>query len=235
MEDYRKNVQRFRTGDELVENLAEKICDHLTEAIDVRKKAAIVVSGGSTPKPLFKQLALKDISWHQVTITLADERWVDTSLPESNENLVRTYLLRQKAAKANFIGLKNHFPTAAEGEQVCHETLNRIPRPFDVVVLGMGSDGHTASLFPRSPVLEKALDIHCRANCLAVPRHGSSCDRMTLTLPVLLASRRIFIHIAGREKMTSLEQAMAEGPVADKPIRAILGQDKTPVQIFWAP
>lgn len=235
MKHPQRNVRTFQTREELAGNLADKITILLGDAITARQKAVLVVSGGSTPRPLFEKLARKAIPWDRVTVTLADERWVDPTDPESNENLVRTHLLQDRAKAANFEGLKNNCPTAAAGEKICRKRLAQLPLPFDVVVLGMGSDGHTASLFPGTPLLKQALARRSPLNCLAVSGQGTVYDRMTMTLSILLEARQIFLHITGKEKMTVLEQALAGGPAEEMPIRAVLLQKKTPVQIYWAP
>ncbi|MCI5139356.1 MAG: 6-phosphogluconolactonase, partial [Candidatus Electrothrix sp. AR1] len=140
----------FQNPEILVAELADKIGQSLLKSIVAHGRASLAVSGGSTPKPLFKLLSDVDIPWQDVVITLVDERWVDPSDPASNEQLVRQYLLQNRAAAATFIGLKNSSPTAAQGEAQCEQELRRIPRPFTVLILGMGNDGHTASLFPGS-------------------------------------------------------------------------------------
>lgn len=230
-----KNLHRFATGEELAAHLAEKIGRLLREAVAERNRAVLVVSGGTTPKPLFMRLAQTDVPWDRVTVTLADERWVNPGDPASNENLVRTRLLQDKAGAAHFVGLKNNFPTAAAGEPECRERLAELPVPFDAVVLGMGSDGHTASLVPGAPQLGKALHPETRDKCLAVTAANAAYGRMTMTLPALLAARHIFLHITGQEKMDVLERALAGGSVEEMPVRGILLQERTPVQIFWAP
>lgn len=235
MNNPKQNLHIFAGRDELAKNLAQTIGRLLQDAVAARNRAVLVVSGGTTPQPLFARLAQEDIPWDRVIVTLADERWVATDDPDSNERLVRTFLLRDRAGKARFVGLKNDFPTAAAGEEKCRQTLAELPGPFDVVVLGMGTDGHTASLFPGAPQLREALHPGSRSRCLAVSPPDTAHDRMTLTLPALLAAGQIFLHITGKKKMDVLEQALAGGPVEEMPVRSILLQDQVPVQIFWTP
>lgn len=234
-ENHHQNLVTFPTPEELNANLADTISGLLQDAIEERNRAVLVVSGGSTPKPLFKLLANKNIAWDRVTITLADDRWVDVNDPTSNELLVRTCLLQDKAKNAHFVGLKNSSPTARTGEKNCRQHLDRLPKPFDVVILGMGNDGHTASLFPNSPGLEQALDSSGRSHCLAMTAPSPPVDRMTLTVPFLLDARQIFLHIVGEEKKNVLRQALAEGPAVEMPIRSFLRQYQTPLKIYWAP
>lgn len=225
----------FASAKDLAIQLADEIAGRLADALTARKQASLVVSGGSTPQLLFRELSRQKISWHKITVTLADERWVDITDPASNELLVRSLLLQNEAAGARFIGLKNSASTAAEGERECQATMGGIPRPFDVVILGMGDDGHTASLFPGAGRLHEAVDMHSGRSCIALTPPGTPHDRMTLTLPALLDSREIILLITGGGKRKVLDSALAEGSPNDMPVRWILWQNQTPVRIFWAP
>jgi len=228
-------MHSFNSPDELAKNLADFIIKRLAHGIEDNNHASLVVSGGTTPKPLFEALSGRSLNWRKVTITLADERWVDSDDPESNERLIKKYLLQDKSQEARFIGLKNNAATAGNGEATCHNLLKTIPRPFDVVILGMGNDGHTASLFPGARQLAQAMDKRSSATCLTLSPEGASLERMTLTLPVLLDAKQIIIHITGSEKRTVLQLAMADGPESEMPIRAFLRQNTIPVRIYWAP
>jgi 6-phosphogluconolactonase len=225
----------FADRDELAAALAEKVAAVLYTALGITGRAVLVVSGGTTPAPFFRRLAEKDIPWQKITVTLADERWVDTDHPDSNEKLVRTHLLQGPARTAGFVGLKNESPTAAAGEKEACRRLAELPAPFAAVVLGMGSDGHTASLFPGAPQLAQALDREASTPCLAVDPADAAHGRITLALPALLKTRRIFLHITGMEKLEILKRALAGGPVEEMPVRSVILQEETPVEIYWAP
>ena len=173
--------------------------------------------------------------WKNVYITLADERWVDPSHAASNEKLVRKHLMQQAASTANFVPLKTAGAAPEEGREACEAALSQMPRPFDVVVLGMGSDGHTASLFPDAPELPRALDLESRRTCLAMHPASAAHPRMTLTLAALVDSRRTVIHITGDEKWDVYRRALAPGPVTELPIRAILEQGPEPIDVYWSP
>ena len=220
------------------QQLALKLADHigklLSRAVVEKGRASMAVSGGSTPGPLFKRLAKLDIPWEHVVITLVDERWVGVEDKDSNEYLVRTHLLQDRAAKATFIGMKNNAPAAAAGEQECEQRLRQLPRPFDLIVLGMGDDGHTASLFPGAQKLAAATALDSGKICMALTPPAASHDRMTLTLAEILAAKQIFLHIVGLEKQKSLNQALAAGPPEAMPIRFILRQEQVPVTIYHA-
>lgn len=229
----RENV--FSNPQALVDALADSIAADLRHALEARDQASLVVSGGRTPLPLFTRLNQESVPWPSVWITLADERWVPADSPDSNEGLVRQSLLSGPASHAHFIGLKNAAQTPEQGETACSEAIKVMPRPFDVVILGMGDDGHTASLFPQAPQLDKALDPDSRAICMAIDPVTAPHPRMTLTLAALLDSRRIILHIVGDSKWQIYKQACTPGPVSEFPVRAVLQQTKVPIDVYWSP
>ncbi|MDJ0874189.1 MAG: 6-phosphogluconolactonase [Desulfobacterales bacterium] len=231
----RIDFKRFTERNRLAADLAAEIGKRLAVGVAESGRASLVVSGGSTPVALFEQLSAMDLNWPKVVITLVDERWVATDETDSNEHLVRSRLLRNKAAAAVFIGLKNTAATAAAGEAECERHLKKMPRPFDVLILGMGDDGHTASLFPGAQQLSRATDLRGVQTCMGIAPRTAPHERMTLTLPAILDARQIYLHITGRHKKDVLKQAQGEGPAEDMPIRFILRQQKTPVSIYWAP
>jgi 6-phosphogluconolactonase len=168
-------------------------------------------------------------------VALADERWVDPTDASSNEKFVRDVLLKQHASAAKFIGLKNAAPTPDVGAVAAWETFARVPRPFDMVILGMGDDGHTASLFPASPNLANALNPNAVAGCVGMWSPIAPQARLSLNLSALLDSRRIVILINGAQKWSTFTTASESGPIADMPIRAVLRQTRTPVEVMWSP
>jgi len=228
-------AQRFADVGGLSNALADQIAATLEAAIAARGIASLVVSGGKSPTTLFRILRGKDLDWSRVCIALADERWVDPADPDSNEHLVRTELLCEKAGAARFIGLKNAAPTPDIGAVSAWETFARVPRPFDTVVLGMGDDGHTASLFPHSPNLAGALNMSAAAGCVGMWAPTAPQPRLSLNLTALLDSRRIVILLTGAAKWRTYVSASSQGPVAEMPIRAVLRQTRTPVEVVWAP
>lgn len=225
----------FQNSETLIADLTDRIGRSLRNSIAAHGCASLAVSGGSTPKTLFRRLSAIDIPWQDVIVTLVDERWVDPSSPDSNEHLVRQYLLQDQAAAAAFVGLKNFFPTAVQGASECELKLRRVPRPFTVLILGMGNDGHTASLFPGSPRLAAATDLHSDKICMAVTPVDAPHERMTLTLPAILDSQEIILHITGQEKKSVLEEAQGPGSAEEMPIRFVLRQQDRPVALYWAP
>src|ERR1700720_4926831 len=140
---------------------------------------------------MFELLRAEELDWSSVCVALADERWVDPSDAASNERLVRDVLLKDRAASARFLGLKNGAPTPDLGAVSAWETFARVPRPFDAVILGMGDDGHTASLFPGSPNLPSALNQAAAAGCVGMAAPVAPHPRLSLNLTELLESRRL--------------------------------------------
>src|SRR5277367_6251286 len=228
-------VSKFEGLEALSRTLADQIAASLRTAIAARRLASLVVSGGKSPTRLFELLRAEELDWSSVCVALADERWVDPSDPGSNGKLVRDVLLQGPAAAARFQGLKNGAPTPDMGAVSAWETFARVPRPFDAVVLGMGDDGHTASLFPSSPNLTRALNQAAVAGCVGMWSPVAPQPRLSLNLSALLDSRRVVVLIAGESKWRTYVAACAPGAVADMPVRAVLGQSRTPVAVMWSP
>jgi 6-phosphogluconolactonase len=220
---------------DLAASLASDVADTLARAIAARGSASLVVSGGKTPVKFFEQLRARPIDWRRVCVALADERWVDPSDAGSNERMVRDVLLKDRAAEARFAGLKNAAPSPDLGAVSAWETFARIPRPFDVTMLGMGDDGHTASLFPGSPNLRIALNPTASAGCVGMWAPSAPQPRLSLNLSALLDSRRVLILIEGDAKLRTYEAANGDGPVDEMPVRAVLRQSQVPVETIWAP
>jgi len=211
----------FEAREALAETLARDVADELARAIEAKGKATLAVSGGTTPKLFFEKLSQIDIAWSRVSVTLVDERQVPETSERSNARLVREYLLQNKAAAARFVPLVDN-PDAA-----------KIPA-FDVAVLGMGNDGHTASFFPGGDTLAEAIDAGTPKRLIAITAPGAGEPRLTFTLPVLEEAGRLALHIEGAEKQQVLKQALAEGPEEDMPVRAVL-RGAAPVTLYWCP
>lgn len=224
----------FEDNRTLVPQLAMSIAETLAEAINLRGRASLAVSGGGTPRTLFDALAVIDIPWSNVVITLVDERWVEDNDPASNALLVRRHLLRSHAAGAQFLGLKNADRDPALAVDAVDKLLREQLLPLDLVVLGMGEDGHTASFFKDAEGLDAALASDTLTACCAVRPPRAPHARMTLTLNTLLASRRLLLHMVGASKLAVLHKAMQPGPVNALPVRAVLHQQLRPLEIYYA-
>jgi 6-phosphogluconolactonase len=226
--------QEFVSKGELDQQLADFIAQTLSEAIATRGQAGIAVSGGRTPAGMFKALRVKELDWSKVIITLADERWVAPDHADSNERLTRENLLQDKAASATFISQVSSAQTAHEGQATIEARLAALPAPLDVLILGMGDDGHTASLFPKAAELEVACA--STARCAAVTPPAAPHQRITLTLPTLAAARSVIVHITGESKKALLQEALLEQKTETElfPIRRVLDQCNGLKQVFWA-
>jgi 6-phosphogluconolactonase len=217
--------------------LADEVVRRLGEGVSLRGKASLVVPGGTTPGSFFDRLSPRAAPWEHVVVTLSDERWTDPSSDRSNEKLVRTRLLVGPALAAQLVPLKTGRAHASESELEVHAALAQVPRPFDIVLLGMGTDGHTASLIPGSQGLTSALDLGdpMLARAILPPEPTNMGERMTLTVRALLDSRMIFVLIKGEAKLEAYRKALAGHDARRAPVRAVVWQTSTPVAIYWAP
>jgi 6-phosphogluconolactonase len=212
---------------EAAARLADALAASLRDGIARRGLGSLAVSGGRTPSHVFPQLAAVTLPWQNIVVTLTDERWVATDDPESNEGLARCRLLVGAAANARFVGLKTEAQTPGDGLAACAARLDAVPWPLDAVFLGMGEDGHVASLFADDPGWRSA-----KGRCVAVPATPGRRPRISLTPAALLASRRVFLIVAGKEKTITYRRALELGPSAALPVRAILMQDRAPVTVY---
>ena len=225
----------FKDAEQLAVALAAAVAADLKSAIAARGRALLAVSGGRTPALFFAQLAQQSLAWDHVTITLVDERWVAPGDARSNERMVRATLLQGPAAAARFVPL--YQPGAARPEDtlpLISARVGALDRPFDALVLGMGEDGHCASFFPDGDNLAQATDPH--ANAIVLPMHARSAGepRITLTLPIVLDSRAIYLHIEGESKRRVLKDARgATESDRSLPISAVLRNTRVPLQVFW--
>lgn len=226
------SFRTFESKESLFRSLSEEVTRILAEGIKRRDRASFVVSGGKTPQPFFQALSEAKLNWSKVFLTLADERWVPADHADSNEKLVRESL---SAEDLHFFSLKSSASNPYLGAVDVNRNLAAMPKPFDVVILGMGDDGHTASLFPNTKDLKAALyPENQNALCVGLtPPDYAPHPRITLTLPALLDSKKIIILITGEKKKRVYLNACEEGPNEDLPIRAILKQQKTLVEVYW--
>ncbi|ASY55322.1 MULTISPECIES: 6-phosphogluconolactonase [Sinorhizobium] len=230
-----ETLHTYENGAALAEALADAVSARLAAAIAAHGKASIAVSGGSTPKAFFRALAGRDLDWTKVTITLVDERFVPPESDRSNHALVASNLLQDKAAAAKFVPLYHAAATAEAAAAIASEVTAAIAAPFDVVVLGMGTDGHTASFFPGGTRLEEALDPATPRGVVTMEADGAGEPRLTFTFSSLRDAGYLVLHIEGEGKKEVLARAQAAGEEAEMPIRAMLRRAASPLQIYWAP
>ncbi|HXV32224.1 MAG TPA: 6-phosphogluconolactonase [Sinorhizobium sp.] len=225
----------FDNGTALAEGLADAVSARLDAAIKARGAASIAVSGGSTPKAFFQALSKRALDWAKVTVTLVDERFVPPESDRSNHALVAANLRRNNAAEARFVPLYHAAATAEDAAAAASTATASLDAPFDVVVLGMGTDGHTASFFPGGTRLEEALDPATPRGVITMEADGAGEPRLTFTFSSLHDARYLVLHIEGSGKKEVLARAEMPGDETEMPIRAVLRRAASPLQIYWAP
>ena len=230
----------FEQHTHLFTALVAECQDVLSEAISKHGAATLLVSGGNTPAPLYEALSKSELNWKKIKIALVDERWVDQDHSASNEALIRRTLLINNAKNAEFTGMKNASKTASAGQRETEANYQKLPKPFSLAIVGMGPDGHTASLFPHAKGLAEALKPDNNNLTAAITANqsevtGSNTERLTLTLAGLMRTERVIILFTGEDKLTEFSAAQKPGPVEDMPIRALLHQEQVPVELYWAP
>ena len=215
--------------------LAKALARNLAGALAARPAASLVVSGGRSPEAYFRLLSAAPLDWARVQVTLADERWVPIDDAASNERLLRATLLQGQARAARLVPLHNAAATTEAGAAAAWGAVSAMPRPFDAVVLGMGDDGHTASLFPCSAEVAAGLNPAAAPGALAVHPTTAPHARMSLNRTALLGSRRLFLQISGASKWAVYQRARQPGAEAELPVRAFLRQSAVPVEVHWCP
>lgn len=225
------HLHAFADPAELARALAGRVADELAAAIHARGRALLAVSGGRTPARFLAELSKARLGWGAVDVTLADERWVPPDDERSNERLLRCHLLVGAAAAARFVPLWRA-GLAPESAAAALELEFAARLPFDVLVLGMGDDGHTASLFPGGDHLEAALAPRGARRLLPMRAPGVPEARISFTLPALAAARSLHLHIEGEAKQAVLRDALRDGEL---PIARVLAARDRPVELWACP
>jgi 6-phosphogluconolactonase len=207
--------------------VAQRIASELGETLRAEGRATLSVPGGTTPGPVFDTLSGVDLDWSRVAVVLNDERWVPEGHARSNTTLLRQRLLTGRAAVATYVPLYAPVPTPEDALDALSDGV-RPHLPISVLLLGMGADMHTASLFPSADHLAAALAPDAPP-VMALRAQAAGEPRITLTAPVLRSALRIHVLITGTEKRAALEQA-ARLPVEQAPIACVLGQ----AMVHWA-
>ena len=220
------------------ESMLEDLYQVFIQDLQQQSPATLLLSGGSTPGPLYRKLSGAKLDWANINVALVDERWVDTDHAASNERLLRETLLVNEAAQANFVGMKNGHQSPFDGQAGCSARYASLPRPYSICLLGMGPDGHTASLFPSAEGLDAAVD--SKQFCAAIRARqsevtGEYVERMTMTPWSILQSRRLILLFTGAEKWDVYEEARQSSVSTKLPVSMFIHQDSVPLEVYWAP
>ena len=215
-------IETYPDSAALAEAAAPAISIRLAEGILLRGRAGLVATGGRSPGAVYDRLARLPPDWSRVIVTLSDDRCAPQDHPDSNARLVRERLLTGDAARAHLLPL---WPPP-------DLDALRALLPFDAVMLGMGEDGHIASLIPGDPGLEDALTTPDLLRDVPAGLGTPPLARVTLTLSALLNARAIFLLIAGEAKREVIRRALAGD---DLPVGRLLRLSRAPVRLFWHP
>ncbi len=228
---------RFADGLQLADALACAVAADLARGTAARGHALLAVSGGRTPQRFLQALSQQKLDWAKIVVTLVDERCVAASDARSNEAFVRANLLQGAAQAARFVPLNPDSAATPEiGAYAANAQVAMLDLPFDALVLGMGEDGHTASFFPGGDNLDKATDTETDALVVSMRASGAEVPRLTLTLPSILDSRALYLHIEGDRKREVLDAARYVAPGnRSYPISAVLRNARAPIDVYWCP
>lgn len=223
----------FDTREQASVAAAGRIADALRRRLDAGVATSLVVSGGTTPGRCFEELRHVDLNWSSVGVLASDERWVPADHEDSNENLIRRNLLVNGAGSADVLGFYAPGITVEERCEQLNKEIRFMPFPFACSLLGMGADGHFASLFPDADNLAEGLDTESNDLCIPVATAASPHPRISLTLAALSRSDEIVLLFFGDDKRAIYEEAKSNGE--QYPISRLLRQKRAPVHIYWAP
>ncbi len=233
----------FKTFDskkQLTDLAVDIISARISEDINQSGTASLMVSGGSTPEPVYTQLSRTDLPWDKVKIGLVDDRWVRETDAGSNARFIHATLLQGFAKASTFVPMKTPHATPAQGQASVEALYQHIAQPYSALVLGMGTDGHTASWFPQSDGLEQALsstDIVQAVTAKPSAVTGDYLERMTLTRDAVSRSKLALLLITGEQKRRVFEAALEpkSPPSSHAPIRAAVDALGERLIVLWAP
>lgn len=220
--------------------VAARMEDVVRTALAERGRAILALAGGSTPMPAYERFAAAELEWAAVTVIATDERWVADDSPASNLRQMRSAM--RAAAGIRWCALKPRLLPAEASAHRASRMLARVPQAFDAVLLGMGNDAHTASLFPGAAQLQEALKPNGLADAMVIDPNPLPAEapfaRITLTLSRLLRARSILLVISGDEKRKVLEQAISapsSSSASNTPVAQLLRAANAPIEIHWSP
>ena len=204
-----------------LQEASEKLLSTFTSILNQKQVITAAMPGGTTPVKFYELLANAPIEWENVNMVLSDERWVDVHADDSNEKQLSKYV---PLKRAGFISLKTSSEKPEDALPELERRLKKLPK-FDLVILGMGDDGHFASVFPGK--------VNSEIGNFNIARPANLQKRISLAPSKLLNSEKIIILISGPKKLAVIEEINAGGG-ANFPVSAIINQGKTPVEIFWS-
>ena len=232
MENPRENI--FTNKAELELKLAEEISQKLNLELKNKGEATLLVSGGSTPKKLYEILSNKKIDWKNVSIGLIDERFVATNTEESNELLIKNTLLKNKAADAKFIGLIFNINDYKENLNITISKHKPFYKSITCSILGMGSDGHTASLFPNFEEVYTDDNIYGDKMIINTKATSEPSKRISYTKAKILSSKHLFLYFNGKEKLDVFNSAKKNKNASIRPISAFIHQNINTLNVFYS-
>lgn len=222
------NFVEYPDAEMMMIDLANQIAGELATGLSQNERVTLAVPGGTTPGPVFDALCDADLDWRRVDIMLTDERWVPEDHERSNTRLLRERLLIDRAAEANFVPFYRATETPEDVLEALTESLAPV-LPISVLLLGMGLDMHTASIFPGADRLDEALS-RTAPPLMPMRAPGAPEPRITLTAPVLTSAMTTHVVVTGQNKWVALHKAQTLNP-AEAPIALVLGDAK----VHWAP
>lgn len=219
------NITTSITEELHIATISASLTKLINSTVEKNGASVIALSGGKSPISLFEHLSTLSLPWQQTTITLVDERVTSIDNTDSNENLLKTHLLKNKAKAATFLGLMHTNVT-----DLSTLANSKIPQ-IDIAILGMGSDGHTASIFPDCTELDAALDLDNPNTYITTNPVSAKYSRITLTLKALSKIKYLILAISGEEKLTILQEA-AKKINKNYPISYLLNK-RPDIQVYW--
>lgn len=229
--------KRFESKAQMNQAVLSDTVTLLENNLNEKNVANFFVSGGSTPEPLYRSLSSTTLPWERINVAMVDERWVEPNHPRSNEAFINRTLLINHAKSAPFLSMKRNTPTPEDALDQLNKAYSDIGKP-NITILGMGDDGHTASLFPNAKGLNHAMetsDICCAIEAHKSKVTGEETKRVSISLQTILNSDIVYLLISGESKLEAYNKALAESDQMLMPVASILKQTSTPVHVYWAP
>jgi 6-phosphogluconolactonase len=226
----------YDDADEMANAVAGDIGFVIESALDARGAAVIALAGGKTPLPIYEKLARAKIDWKRVTIVPGDERLVPLGDPLSNVTAIGKTFIPKGARVIPLVSAKA--PDYKAAGRAADAILQDLHWPLDLCLLGVGGDGHAASIFP-GPDYDEALNGPRERRALGVMPDPMPAEaavpRVTLSRAAIVASRSVLIAVTGQAKRDVIEAAVSEGVSSPYPVGRILADIELPIDIHWAP